>query len=418
MGIEMIRQPWFVAEDGVQGSSTPGSSTPTTAGLSSGSSTPMTAAEREEMCRITRKLDQMAATAQGPPWGACGHAAEWDSLTALQWFERNVRHAAVLRELILFCQTVYAAEPSDVSFLYFLFYMRSAGGMEQLGDGDGGAQTFRLRGGAQQISTRLADDVEKLGGTIRLGLAVTHLTSVPTACGGGLVEVKAGGPPALLLLHARRVVIALPPPLWRSIAFSPPLPPAKQDIAARMFMGCAVKTVTMYSRAFWEARSAAESSSSSGALRERESLEDTGPVANLFPSFYDGRPGLTGIVTASRAAAFCKLSDEERRAAVLAQYARYFRTAEAVDCVTWFVCKDWMPASEPYTGGCYAAMMPPGLATTSGDEIRTPAAAGRIHFAGSELASQWVGYMEGAVESGERAAQEVCAALRSETLVH
>ena len=32
---------------------------------------------------------------------------------------------------------------------------------------------------------------------------------------------------------------------------------------------------------------------------------------------------------------------------------------------------------------------------------------GRVHFAGTITASLWAGYMEGAVESGERAALEV-----------
>jgi monoamine oxidase len=36
---------------------------------------------------------------------------------------------------------------------------------------------------------------------------------------------------------------------------------------------------------------------------------------------------------------------------------------------------------------------------------------GRIHWAGAETASRWSGYMEGAVESGERAAREVLSVL-------
>jgi len=37
---------------------------------------------------------------------------------------------------------------------------------------------------------------------------------------------------------------------------------------------------------------------------------------------------------------------------------------------------------------------------------------GPIHFAGTETAELWAGYMDGAVRSGERAAREVVAALR------
>ena len=38
-------------------------------------------------------------------------------------------------------------------------------------------------------------------------------------------------------------------------------------------------------------------------------------------------------------------------------------------------------------------------------ELRKPL--GRVHFAGTETASQWTGYMEGAIQAGERAAREV-----------
>jgi monoamine oxidase len=40
---------------------------------------------------------------------------------------------------------------------------------------------------------------------------------------------------------------------------------------------------------------------------------------------------------------------------------------------------------------------------------RTPV--GRLHWAGSETATEFYGYMEGAVESGERTAREVLARL-------
>ena len=38
---------------------------------------------------------------------------------------------------------------------------------------------------------------------------------------------------------------------------------------------------------------------------------------------------------------------------------------------------------------------------------------GRIHLAGTEAAVHWPGYMEGAIEAGERAADDVIAALRA-----
>lgn len=64
---------------------------------------------------------------------------------------------------------------------------------------------------------------------------------------------------------------------------------------------------------------------------------------------------------------------------------------------------DWL--AEEWTGGCYALLMPPHAWTEDGRALREPV--GRVHWAGSETSDVWMGYMEGAVRSGERVAGEV-----------
>jgi monoamine oxidase len=46
-----------------------------------------------------------------------------------------------------------------------------------------------------------------------------------------------------------------------------------------------------------------------------------------------------------------------------------------------------------------------GLWTTFGTALRQPV--GRVHWAGTETSDVWNGYIDGAVRSGERVAQEV-----------
>jgi monoamine oxidase len=53
-------------------------------------------------------------------------------------------------------------------------------------------------------------------------------------------------------------------------------------------------------------------------------------------------------------------------------------------------------------------LLPPGVWTSFGQALREPI--GRLHWAGTETATVWTSYMEGAVQSGERAADEVLAA--------
>ena len=68
--------------------------------------------------------------------------------------------------------------------------------------------------------------------------------------------------------------------------------------------------------------------------------------------------------------------------------------------------KDW--TAEPYSRGCYAGVPTPGTWTAYGRALREPI--GRIHWAGTETATRWMGYFDGAIQAGKRAAGEVLAA--------
>ncbi len=66
-------------------------------------------------------------------------------------------------------------------------------------------------------------------------------------------------------------------------------------------------------------------------------------------------------------------------------------------------------SQEVWTRGCYAGYLGPGVWSDYGAALRAPV--GRIHWAGTETAEVFTGYMDGAVRSGERAAREVRAEL-------
>ena len=67
------------------------------------------------------------------------------------------------------------------------------------------------------------------------------------------------------------------------------------------------------------------------------------------------------------------------------------------------VVQDW--GREPWTRGCPVGNAPPGLLSGAAEALRAPV--GRIHWAGTETAEIWNGYMEGAIRSGIRAAHEI-----------
>ena len=94
----------------------------------------------------------------------------------------------------------------------------------------------------------------------------------------------------------------------------------------------------------------------------------------------------------------------ERRRIVVENFARLF--GERAASPSGYVEKDW--SAEPYSRGCYAGVPTPGTWTAYGRAMREPI--GRIHWAGTETATRWMGYFDGAIQAGRRAATEVIAA--------
>ncbi len=134
-----------------------------------------------------------------------------------------------------------------------------------------------------------------------------------------------------------------------------------------------------------------------------QATSNTGPVGTTFDnSPAGGTPGvLVGFIAGDAARHWSRRPYEERRAAVLADLVRYF----GADAGHPRMYSEQSWADEEYSRGGYAGYMPPGVWTSCGEDVRAPI--GRIHWAGTETATVWNGYMDGAVSSGERAAVEV-----------
>jgi monoamine oxidase len=90
---------------------------------------------------------------------------------------------------------------------------------------------------------------------------------------------------------------------------------------------------------------------------------------------------------------------------VLNNFATYFGQAALKPRAYYEM--NW--STEEWTRGCYTGYTPPGVLLDYGPALREPV--GRIHWAGTETATIWAGYMDGAVRSGQRAAKEALASL-------
>ena len=194
----------------------------------------------------------------------------------------------------------------------------------------------------------------------------------------------------------RRVIVAIPPTLAGRIDYQPPLPPLRDQLVQHMPQGSLMKFEAIYTTPFWRAKGL------SG-----QAVSELGPIKVTFDtSPADGGLGIMmGFIGGHEARVWENRSDDERRAAALQNLANYFGN-EALN-PSGIVEFNW--SAEPWNRGCPVAVLAPGTLIDFGTALRTPV--GLIHWAGTETSTYWNGYMDGAVRSGERAAQEVLAAL-------
>jgi monoamine oxidase len=145
--------------------------------------------------------------------------------------------------------------------------------------------------------------------------------------------------------------------------------------------------------------------SDSGAVR---ATFDNTPYPDSQGS--DVQPGaLLGFIEADEARHWSARSRQERYQRVIADLANYFgsQALQPLGGINGYYEQLWN--LEPFSGGGPVGHPGPGALTEYGTALRAPV--GRVHWAGTETAVRWNGYMDGAVESGMRAADEVVAAL-------
>ncbi len=121
-----------------------------------------------------------------------------------------------------------------------------------------------------------------------------------------------------------------------------------------------------------------------------------------------GTPALLGFIGGRCASVWTSVTLEERRQGLLECLSRYFGGHKVSTHLIEYAEKDWNV--EPYSGGCPCHNVTTGSMKDFVDGLRKPYK--NIHFAGTETASQGMGYMDGAVDAGRRAASEILVSFR------
>jgi monoamine oxidase len=324
------------------------------------------------------------------PWKAA-KAAEWDRMSLGDWMRGEVPSEKGRAIFTAACQSIWGADPDALSLLYVMQYVAAAGDAKHAGSflrlitTGGGAQERRFVGGSQVISEKVAD---RLGSRIVLKAPVRVV-----AQNGDGVRVVADG----TTVEARHVILAVPPALASRLAYSRALPKGKAALLKALVPGNLAKATAVFDRPFWR-----------DAGLSGQGVADTGLARTIFDnSPPDGSAGvLFGFVGGSAYAPWGGLPADQRRAQVLESFATF--VGDQARAPTDYFEQDW--TKERWTRGCPVAHVAPGVLTKYGPWLRR--SVGKVHFAGTETADYWLGYMDGAVRSGERAAREVLAALR------
>ncbi|KIN73050.1 flavin monoamine oxidase family protein [Sulfitobacter guttiformis] len=270
-------------------------------------------------------------------------------------------------------------------------------GLEVFGQYASGALTFEDAQGQVQRGRGFSS----MEGSLRINGGLGALTeqlaeALPAArkrAGAAVVALERGaeGITARLsdgsTIEAQRVVLALPPRIATRIRFSPALPDATTQAmeAVPTWMAGQAKAVAIYERAFWrEAGQSGDATSRRGPMVEIHdaSPESGGPYA-LF--------GFVGVPPEGRR------NLDVLRSHICAQLGRLFGPSAAQPAQ--LIVKDW--AADPFTA------TDSDLAPLFAHPVYTLPATmrglweGNLHFAGTEVAPQFGGYAEGALEAAE-----------------
>jgi monoamine oxidase len=333
--------------------------------------------------KVAAQLNELARTVpSGAPWKSA-RCSELDPMSLGDWLSKQ--NLAPVDQVGWTTSSFLSggAMPAKMGFLHFLSMINSASSSyEQLDSIKNSAQETRFVGGSQILCLTMHGDLRD---KVRLSTPVRQIRDWNQA----IVSLHTDQG----VVRARRVVMALSPPLCNQIHFDPPLPAARAELHRRWpAHSPGRKTAHVYSTPFWRMKGL------SGSI-----IQANGP---LFWAYDNSPPdGSIGVINAFVAQSMVP-SDPKFAAPLLSAIYAQALGEEALQPVQ-FHDLDW--GQEPWTISCVSAI-PPGFWSRHGEALHP--AVGNLIWSGTETADIWAGYMDGAVRSGHRAALQALQALR------
>jgi monoamine oxidase len=290
------------------------------------------------------------------------------------WLD-EIRADGDLRATATGLRGFFLADPEDLSLLVLV---------EQFSSDDWPSGMYRIEGGNDRLPAAMA---AKLGDRMHLEaevVAVSHRGSTVR------VSVKERG--TVTQISCDYLLFALPASIVRRTPITPALPVPQHDAFARLKYGRATKTLMQFSKRFWR---------SAGKPRAFGS-----PLA--FGAVWEGnedqrgRAGILSLLAGGGASDLTQAIVSRDGPAGLVRALEWLGTEQA----ELVASRQIVWENDPFARGGYAYFDP-----AFDPQLRSwlPRPCGRIFFSGEHTSVRWQGYMNGAVESGRRAAAEIAA---------
>jgi monoamine oxidase len=316
----------------------------------------------------------------------CLSEQRWDSGVAeslagesvAQWLDR-IRASRDVRATTIGLRGFFLADPDQLSLLALVdqFAEEGAPGRERM---------YRILGGNDRLPATLAKPLEK---KLHLG---TALRRVRQRVDGVAVSVEEKG--RVSEIRADYLVCTIPATTLREVDFEPPLPHLQHEAVLKLKYGAATRSALQFSAATWRKRGKPRAFGTDlpvGAVWDGNEEQKSGQVRQA---------GILTLLAGGRASAATR--------AVLAAEG----PSGIIRQLTWLDVKAaamsrWTSVSwedDPWSRGGYS-YFDPAFAPALRYWLARPF--GRVFFAGEHTSVRWQGYMNGAVETGMRAAEEI-----------
>jgi len=328
----------------------------------------------KEMDKVLGQLNTPAAAVpEDQPWETPS-ARALDRRTLAEWLVTADGSAFAKAAVAAQLTANNGVTPARQSLLANLAMIKG-GGLEKYWTD---SEVYRCKGGNQQLAAKLAAAI----GSDRIHLG-TAVTSVIVGSRKAIVRTTAGS------FDAEDVILTVPPSVWNNITFAPALP---TDLSLQM--GTDIKYLSTVRSRFWKDTHLSANALSDGPVSmcweatDGQDLADAGGQAVL--TAFSGGPAAEQCSKAAEPNLFIQSEIQKL-------YPNYARNALAFRFMNW--------PTDAWVKGSYS-FPAPGQITATGALLQT-GLYDHLHFAGEHTCYKFVGYMEGALNSGAAIAKRL-----------